>query len=594
MPIPFETIPGRLFDRAAQSPAAPAYYVKQRGVWVPTGYRLFADQVKRAGKALMALGCRPGSTVSILGFNRPEWVIFDLACMAVGGAPAGIYTTSSPSEIRYIVAHAESPVVLVENAEQWEKVAKVRADLPHLRWVVTMEGTEVDDPQVLAWDAFMARGEEVSDSDFLERLRGLKPGDLGTLIYTSGTTGPPKGVMLSHENLAFTAATVVRLTDRSSRDTNLSYLPLSHAAEQMLTIGAPITAGSAVYFAESIEKVPANLKEVRPTIFFAVPRIWEKFHAGIAASLAETKGMKRRVAEWAMSVGRRASEVRMRGASLPLELEAQRRVADKLVFSKLKQALGLDHARVCACGAAPLAKEVLEFFASLDLVIQEAYGMSENTGATTFNVAGRVKLGTVGTCVPGMELRLAEDGEILVRGPSVFLGYAKEPEAAAAALVDGWLHTGDLGALDAQGFLAITGRKKEIIITAGGKNISPANIEVALKNHPLIGEAVVIGDRRKFLTVLITLDADAAVRFRSARGADGQANLHEHPEILAEVQRALDAVNGDLARVEQVKKFHVLPKPFGVDTGELTPTLKVRRNVVLAKFAAEIESMYGG
>ncbi len=586
-----DTIPKRLFDQAVTRPAAPAYYTRRDGVWVPTGYRLFAEQVKRAGKALMALGCAPGSTVAILGFNRPEWVIFDLACMAIGGAAAGIYTTCSPSEVRYVADHAESRVMLVENAAQLEKVRKERANMPRLAWVVTMEGTTVDDPTALTWDDFLAKGASVPDADFFARLHALEPGTLAALIYTSGTTGPPKGVMLSHENLAWTARNNANITGLSPGDSNLSYLPLSHIAEQMVTIHAPVTVGSTVYFAESIEKVPENLKQVRPTIFFAVPRIWEKFHAGITAKMDETTGVKKRLVDWSLSVGRRVSDLRMRGEKLPFPLLLQHRVAERLVFSKLKEGLGLDRARICATGAAPTAKEILEFFAALDVVLFEAYGMSENTGLTNLNLPGRARFGTVGPTIPGVEVRIADDGEIVTRGPNVFLGYFKEPVATADVLESGWLKTGDLGAVDAGGYLTITGRKKEIIITAGGKNITPTNIEAALKNHPLVSEAVVIGDRRKFLAVLVTLDPEAASRFRSVSPRDAVSD-HEDPAILAEVQRALDTVNEDLARVEQVKRFRILPRPFSVETGELTPTLKLKRSVVARKFAAEIESMY--
>lgn len=589
--MPADTIPRRLFERADSIPAKPAYYTKQfASCWVPTSYRLYADQVKRAGKALIALGCAPGCTVSILGFNRPEWVIFDVACMAIGGAPAGIYTTCSPSEVRYIVHHAESPVVLVENEAQWKKVDKERANMPHLRWIVTMSGTKVDDPQTLTWDEFLAKGEGVTDGAFFERMHALEPGGLATLIYTSGTTGPPKGVMLSHENVAWTAKTAMDIVGAGDADRCLSYLPLSHIAEQMFTIHGAITGGNAVYFAESIEKVPDNLKEVRPTFFFAVPRIWEKFHAGISGKLGEAKGAKKRIAEWAMSVGRRASACAMRGEPMPPKLRVEHRLATKLVFSKLKQAIGLDATRMAVSGAAPVAKEVLELFASLDVVVHEVYGQSEDTGPTSFNRPGQVKLGSVGPAVPGVDVKIAPDGEILVRGKNVFLGYYKEPEATAETLVDGWLHSGDLGAFDRDGFLTITGRKKEILITAGGKNIAPKNIEAALKNHPLVSEAVVIGDRRKYLTALVTLDAEAAAKFLAGR-AQGAAP-HAHPAILAEVQRAVDGVNEELARVEQVKKFCVLPRAFGIDTGELTPTLKVKRSVVAKSFSAEIEAMY--
>ncbi len=591
--MPADTIPSRLFQRAREIPAMPAYYDKRDGVWVPTGYRQYSLQVMRVGKALMALGCEAGSTVSILGYNRPEWVVFDVACMCIGGAPAGIYTTSSPSEVGYIVRHARSPVVLVENEAQYRKVAAERASLPDLRWIVTMRGTKVDDPMVIPWEELDARGENIPDEAFFARMHALEPGGLATLIYTSGTTGPPKGVMLSHHNLAWSATAAKEMrVEGPGQDRGLSYLPLSHIAEQMFSIHSSITGGSAVYFAESIEKVPDNLKEVRPTVFFGVPRIWEKLHAGISGKLAEAKGAKQKIAAWAMSVGRRVSDHKMLGKPLPPVLAAQHRVADRLFFSKVKGAIGLDCALTCVSGAAPVAKEVLELLSALDLVVQEVYGQSEDTGPTSYNRPGKVKLGTVGPVFPGVDVKIAEDGEILVRGPNVFLGYYRDPEATREVLIDGWLHSGDLGAFDQDGFLSITGRKKEIIITAGGKNIAPKNIEAALKNHPLVGEAVVIGDRRKFLTTLVTLDPEAVGRFREERGLTGEMPDHTHPDVVAEVQRAVDAANADLARVEQVKRFHILPKPFGIDTGELTPTLKVKRRVIGEKYGAEIEAMY--
>ena len=590
--MPADTIPQRLFGRASIAPASPAYHVKEDGAWVPTSFAVYADQVKRAGKALMALGVGPGAGVAILGANRPEWVVFDLACMAVGGAPAGIYATSSPSEVRYIVNHTEAPVVLVDSDAQWQKLRAERANLPSLRWVVTMRGAVVDDPQVLSWETFLARGEATSDAAFFERLHALEPGGVATLVYTSGTTGPPKGVMLSHGNLAFAGTVATAVARLTPDDRTLSYLPLSHVAEKIFTLLGPLTAGSAVYFAESIDRLPDNLRDVRPTVFFGVPRIWEKLHAGIAAKLAEARGAKKLIARWAQGVGRRAAAHTMRGERLPLPLAAQYRVAQQLVFSKVKQALGLDQGRFLVSGAAPIGQDVLEFLASLDLVVHEGYGLSENTGTTSINRPGRARFGSVGPAMTGVEAKIASDGEIVARGPNVFLGYYKEPEATAEALVDGWLHSGDLGAIDAHGFISVTGRKKDLIITAGGKNIAPTNIEATLKHHALVAEAVVIGDRRKHLTALVILDAEAGARFRQELGLDAGGPLHTDPAVLAEVQRVLDAVNADMARVEQVKKFRVLPSPFSIETGELTPTLKVKRKVVEQKFAAEIEAMY--
>jgi long-chain acyl-CoA synthetase len=587
--MPTETIVQRLFDRAKQQPEAPAYCVRGLDGWQSTSFRQYADQVRRAARALAALGFQPGQTVSILGFNRPEWAIMDLACMAAGGAPAGIYTTCSPSEVAYIVNHAESPVVLVENAEQWQKVQAKKAELPKLRHVVTMKGApKIDDPLVLGWEEFMAKAEAVEDAEVDRRVAALEPAALATLIYTSGTTGPPKGVMLSHDNLAWTASVIGELVGATSSDAVLSYLPLSHIAEQMVTLLGAATAGYAAYFAESVDKLPDNIKEVQPTIFFGVPRVWEKFHAGVSAKLAQTTGAKKQLVGWARGVATRVQALKNQGKTPGPGLALQYRLADKLIFSKLKPALGMGRARVCVSGAAPIAREVLEFFASLDIGIWEVYGQSEGSGPTSLNIPGKTQLGTVGPVLPGVEVKIDTDGEILVKGRNVFLGYYKEPEATKETLTDdGWLRSGDLGELDADGFLRITGRKKEIIITAGGKNITPKNIEAALKNHELVSEAVVIGDRRKFLSVLLTLDEEAARRVAGGAGA-----LHESAAIRAELERAIEQVNQELARVETIKKFTILPAPFSIEGGELTPTMKVKRKVVAEKYAAQIEAMY--
>lgn len=583
-----DTIPHRVLRVAAERPSAIAYQAKVDGRWQPTTWRTYVEQIRSAARAMIALGLPEGGKVSILGFNRPEWVIFDHAAMMAGGCPAGIYTTCSPEEVQYIIHHSESLLVLVENAEQLAKVKAKRAELPLLRWIVTMKGIEATGDDVLSWDAFLAKGSAVSESELDQRIDAIEQADLATLIYTSGTTGPPKGVMLSHGNLAWTAQTLLDVGGRRVDDVSLSYLPLSHIAEQMCTIHMPATSGSTVYFAESLEKVPENLKDARPTVFFGVPRIWEKFHAALAGKLAEAKGAKKHLVGWARKVCTEVNRRRFRGEPLPKALELQYRLADRLVISKIKQALGFDRVQELFSGAAPIAPDVLEFFASLDLPIKEIYGQSEDCGPTSCNLPGRTKLGSVGPPLPGVEVKIAEDGEILVRGPNVFLGYYKEPEATAEALEDGFLRSGDLGAFDAEGFLTITGRKKEIIITAGGKNIAPKNIEAMIKQSPLVGEAVVIGDRRKYLTALITLDEAAARKLLPS------GDLTKAPEIRSTIQARIDEVNQQLARVEQIKKFVILPAAFSVDSGELTPTLKIKRKVVAQKYAIEIESMYAG
>ncbi len=585
-----DTIPRRLLKQVAERPSAIAYQSKVPGTagWQPTTWKTFGEQIRTAARALIAVGLPRGGKVAILGFNRPEWVILDHAAMMAGGAAVGIYTTSSSEEVQYIVHHSEAHVLLVEDAAQLAKVKAHRDQLPLLKTIVMMRGATATGDEVVTWDDFMARGEQVSESALDERLDAIEQADLATLIYTSGTTGPPKGVMLSHENLAWTARTLLAVGGARADDVSLSYLPLSHIAEQVATIHMPATAGSTVFFAESLEKIPDNLKDARPTVFFGVPRIWEKFHAALSGKLAELTGVKKRLVQWARGVCTAVNAHRDRGEALPKLLALQYRLANKLVIRKLKTALGFDRAITLVSGAAPIAPDVLAFFSSIDLPIREIYGQSEDSGPTSFNLPGKTKIGSVGPPLPGLECKIAEDGEILVRGKNVFLGYYKEPEATAECLKDGWLCSGDLGAFDQDGFLTITGRKKEIIITAGGKNIAPKNIEAALKKSPLIGEAIVIGDRRKFLTALVTLDEPVA------RKLVPEGVLTEASEIRSAIQAQVDQVNQSLARVEQVKKFAILPKPFGIDTGELTPTMKIKRKVVAQKYAGEIEAMYAG
>jgi long-chain acyl-CoA synthetase len=484
-------------------------------------------------------------------------------------------------------------VILVEDKVQLEKVLAVKGQLPELQYIVTMRGAvEVDDPMVLTWDEFMDRGADVDDADFVARLEALEPDGLATLIYTSGTTGPPKGVMLSHSNLTWTADAAHGVVPLHSQDRLVSYLPLSHIAEQMFSIHVPVSTGYQIYFAESIEALPDNIKEVRPTLFFAVPRVWEKFHDGVASKLAEATGIKAKLGAWAQGVGRRAVAEINEGRRPTGLLGVQYKLADKLVFSKVMDALGLDETRAAVTAAAPISQEVLEFFSGFGMSILEIYGQSEGTGPTTANRPGYTSFGTVGQAYPGCEVRIAEDGEILLKGGNVFAGYYKNPDATAETLVDGWLYSGDLGAFDERGFLTITGRKKDIIITAGGKNIAPKNLEAGIKDNLLVSEAVVIGDRRKYLTALVTLNPETADAFATEHGISGP--LHESEAILEDIQASVDDVNDKYSRVGQVKKFTILPRELTIEDGELTGTLKVKRNVVNEHFADVIDSMYEG
>ena len=575
------TIPARLLQQAQDRPNAPAYFVRGDTDWEPTNWSTYASNVRQVAAALTAFGVESGQVVCILGNNRPEWVEMDLGAMAINAIPAGIYQTSSPEEIAYILNHSEAQIILVENEAQWAKVNQIRAEVPNLKRFVTMGGTTIDDADTQTWDQFLASGNE-SAEDIDERIKNLDPAAPATFIYTSGTTGPPKAVMLSHDNLAWTADRAIDIVGQSDQDTSLSYLPLSHIAEQMFTLHAPITSGARVYFAQSIDKMPDNLKEVQPTVFFGVPRVWEKFHAGVAAKLKLATGVKLKLVNFARRTGTAVSELKCQGKPVTGALALKYKLANKLIFSKLKPAIGMGNARICVSGAAPIAPDVLAFMASLDVIILEVYGQSEDSGPTTFNLTGNTRFGTVGVRLPGIDVRIAEDGEILVKGRNVFMGYYKDEEATKATLdAEGWLYSGDLGAFSDDGFLTITGRKKDIIITAGGKNIAPKNIEAALMEHEAISQAVVIGDRRKFLSAVVAINPERA---EEAGGdlSSFNSSIQEHVEV----------VNSRFARVEHIRKFSILPRELDQENGELTPTMKIKRRIVHDNWAAVIDGMY--
>jgi len=414
---------------------------------------------------------------------------------------------------------------------------------------------------------------------------------LGTLIYTSGTTGPPKGVMLTHDNLSFTAHQVRFVMSINHTERLVSYLPLCHIAEQIFSIHGAITFGYEVCFAESIEKLPDNIKEIRPTIFFGVPRIWEKFYEGLSAKLKLATGVKAKLVDFAQTTATDNHKHVNRGSlRSPIGL-LKYKLANKLIYTKVKDALGLDQCRIMVSGAAPIAPEVLEFMQSLDMPIWEVYGQSEDTGPTSFNYRGKTKIGSVGMPFPGVTVKIAEDDEILVKGRNVFLGYYKDEAATNDALSDGWLHSGDLGKFDEDGYLHIIGRKKDIIITAGGKNITPKNLESTIKNMPFVHEAVVIGDRRKYLTALISVDDDGRAKYSEENGV-APGSVHEDAALQAAFQKGIDSLNSTVARVEQIKKFRILPRPLTIEDKELTPTLKVKRNIVQTNWAELIDQMY--
>ena len=594
--VPFVAAPKRFLATAQQRGAAPAYYERGDSAWQPTSWTSYAQQVQCAARALVALGVKPGEAVCILGFNRPEWVIMDLAAMMIGAVAAGIYWTSAAPEVAYIIDHSHCAVLLVENEAQWAKVAQQRNALPRVQRVVMMRGADAQDPWQIGWNDFMALGEPKYQAEVDRRLAALGPDDLGTLIYTSGTTGAPKAVMLSHGNLAWTAVTLSAAFHSVPADRLISYLPLAHVAEQLGAIHNHVTVGYTLYFAQSIESLGEHLKEVHPTIFFGVPRVWEKMHAAIASKLAGATGVKAVLARWALGVGQRWHASQLAGKSPGVWLRTQKALASRLILHKVQVALGLDQARLMISAAAPIAPENLRFFTGLDLLIREVYGQSEDCGPTSISLLGSTRIGAVGKPLAGTEVRIGDDGEILVRGPHVFQGYMGRFEDTAQTLVAGWLHTGDLGRFDEDGYLYVTGRKKDLLITSGGKNISPANIEAELMNLPLVEHAVVCGDGRHFLSALLTLKPDVLAAVLAGGGVSGVggAQACQHPLVLAELQQGIDAINQNQAHVAWIRKFSVLAEPLSIDTGALTATMKIKRKAVLERHRDVVEKMYAG
>ena len=575
-----------LLDTAHRQPERAALREKVGGRWRETTWREYAAAVRRTARGLIRLGVKPGQAVCIVGWNSPEWLVADLAVMAIGAVPAPLYTTSTAAQAAYVAEHCGARVLVADSPEQLRKLRGV----PGLEHRVQMKGTP-EEEGVLSWEALSGLGDEGAAPELEERLRQLEPGGLATLIYTSGTTGPPKGVMLTHRNLVFTAAAALQLLEIGPDDVGLSYLPLSHIAEQILSIHGPVTTGSTVCFAESLEKLPENLLEVRPTIFLGVPRVWEKIQARIAATGRASPPLRRKIAAWARAVGAEAGRRLEAGRKPPWQYP----LADRLVFSKVRARLGLDRARFCVSSTAPIGRATLEFFFSLGIPIFEVYGMTECTGPATASLPAAFRIGTTGRALPGTEIRIAPDGEVLMRGGHVFAGYYRDEAATREALdAEGWLHSGDVGELERDGYLRITDRKKDLIITAGGKNVAPQNIEALLKRIPGVAHACVVGDRRKYLSALLTVDREGAAAVAASCGAASPVPeaLAADPAFRRHVERSLDAVNAELARYETIKRIAILPGEFTVAGGELTPTLKLKRKLVMERYAPHIEALY--
>jgi len=580
------TIPRLWRDGVARNTGA-AYLVDDEGAWNEVTWAEAAERVELLAHGLLARGIRKGDAFAILARTSVEWALFDFALAHVGAVGAAIYANSAPADVRYIVEHSEAVGILCEDGAQRAKLDD--GDRPAaLAHVLTYA-----DLVALEEEGRIHR--EAHPEALDESVAAIDEDDLFTFIYTSGTTGPPKACMIRHRNYYAMVAVVDELPDYSRPDdVMLLYLPLAHNFGRLMHLSGPYVGYTIAFLSDPLE-VARALPQVRPTVLPSVPRVYEKVHTAVSSSFAEATGLKRRLVDWALDVGRQESALRRDGTTLPRGLALRHRVADRLVFSKVKERLG-GRLRTPISGGAPLAREIGEFFDALGVRILEGYGLTECTTAATTNRPDRYRFGTVGPALPGFELRLAADGELEIRSDTVFAGYFKEPGATAAVLgEDGWLRSGDIASIDEEGFVTITDRKKDIIVTAGGKNIAPQNLENDLKTSRYVSQAIVIGDRRPFPAALITLDPTEIARWATEQGLEGDvAALARRPEVVRLVGEIVDEVNRDRSRYEQLKRFTILERDFEMEQGEITPTLKLKRPVVLEHFAAEVEGLYDG
>ncbi|MGD9704180.1 MAG: long-chain fatty acid--CoA ligase [Acidimicrobiia bacterium] len=588
-----QTAPRRFLEIVAAHPTLPALHAMRGGTagdWDVWTLEQYADNVARAAAGLRHAGLGAGERLLLMMRNRPDFHWLDLAAQFLRSTPVSIYNSSSPEEIQYLASHADAEIAIVEDVGFAERLLKVRADLPRLRSIFVIEIPSDGLPNGLQ-----------PASELLERgtldLHALgadtNPNDLATLIYTSGTTGPPKGVMISQYNVVYTVEQLSRCIafDTFAGKRTVSYLPMAHIAERMMSHYQALLLGYSVYCCPDPALLSAYLKEVRPEIAFGVPRVWEKIYLGVNAALAADAERKQKFDEAIEAA------IAIKRAELDGTMTDQQRETwaflDSVAFSPVRALVGLDALQVAVSGAAPIPTKVLEWYTALGVPMSEIYGMSESSGPMTWSPE-RSRPGFVGRAIPGCEVVVADDGEVICRGGNVFQGYLKQPDKTAETLIDGWLHSGDIGEIDDTGYVRIVDRKKELIITSGGKNISPANLEAALKTIPLIGQAAAIGDNRKFCSAILVLDPDSARVWASAHGKEGATlvELAADPEVVAEVQRGVDEVNRQFAQVEQIKKFVLVGEEWMPDSDVLTPTSKLKRRGVNARYAADIEAMY--
>jgi long-chain acyl-CoA synthetase len=571
---------------AAQHGDSPALRFKDGEEWSDVSYTQLGDVVDEVGRGLIDLGLGAGDKVAIVAHTRPDWTFAHFGILAAGNVSVSVYQTNSADECHYVLEHSESKAVFLEDAEQLEKIRAVRDRLPTLEHVILLEPVEGAD-DAITLDELRERGRSRGAAELERRTAAVTKDDVCIYIYTSGTTGPPKCCILSHGNYREVVTMSEEQGVLGEGEVAYLFLPLAHAFAKLVQFIVLDLGGTLAFWEKDPQKIVPNLMEVKPSFFPSVPRIFEKIYTLATSNAEDPEKLKQ-----AVQVGLKVRQLEQAGAEVPAELRAGFDQAEEALFKNVRAIFG-GRIEQCNTGAAPIAKEILEFFYACGVPVMEGYGMTETATVATVNTPEAFRLGSVGKPIPRVEARVAEDGELLLRGPNIFRGYYKNEEATGETLVDGWLHTGDLGSIDDDGFVFITGRKKDIIITAGGKNITPANLENGLKQTRWISQAIVIGDRRPYLVALITLDPDEAPAFAEQHGLSVE-DLPGSDAMRAEVQSAVDTVNATVGPVEQIKYFKILPHDLAQETGELTPTLKVKRNVVADKYAGEIDALYGG
>ena len=579
-----------LLQRAAATYGSDTAVRYTEGVeWVSRSFQEVAETVRPLAFGLVELGVAKGDRVSILANTRPEWTYFDFAALSVGATVVPIYQTNSPEECRYVLEDSDAKVVIVEDAEQLEKVRQVRDRLPQLEHVVLMTGSAED---AISAEDLAAKGAGGDDAAWEALYAAVTPEDICTFIYTSGTTGPPKGCIISHGNYRAMLDMVNETSVIEEGDLAYLYLPLAHSFALLIQFGTFDLGTTLAYWERDPLKILPNLAELKPTYFPSVPRIFEKIYTAATSGMEKQGGLKKAIFNWSIKVGEKMRATERAGREPGFLLARKYAFADKQVLSKIRNLFG-GKIRLAVSGAAPINPEILRFFDAAGVLVLEGWGMTETSTAATISKPEEFKVGTIGKPFPGCEVKIADDGEILVKGPNVFQGYHKNPEATRETIVDGWLHTGDIGEIDSEGFIKITGRKKDIIITAGGKNITPANLEAEIKQHPLVSQSVVVGDRRPYLVALVTLDPEEAVAYAKEHDLpEDPAQLAANPDVKAAIEAHVDKINQHFARVEQVKKIAILPHDLSQESGELTPTLKVKRAVVASKHEDAIEELY--